>query len=224
MATEAHPQLLLPVAPADYATFANFHSAGNETVVRALHDLSAPSYWLHGAAGSGKSHLLQAVCAVDEKGAYLTGCTVAQWPPGALEGFERFARVCIDDVHLVMGDREREVALFHLYNRLLESGGALLVAAPEPPIACDYALADLGSRLRASVSLRVDNLDDENAIAALKLRAGCRGFEMPTATARYLLRHYQRDMGSLCRLLDRLDTASLAAQRKLTVRFVKTIL
>jgi DnaA family protein len=167
---------------------------------------------------------LQAVCALDEHGAYLTGTTVSQWPPGALEGFERFARVCIDDVHLVLGDRDREVALFHLYNRLQDRGGVLIVAAPEPPVAFDFALPDLGSRLRASVSLRVDNLDDDGAIAALKLRAGCRGFEMPGATARYLLRHYQRDMGSLCRLLDRLDTASLAAQRRLTVQFVKTIL
>ncbi|MFK7887806.1 MAG: DnaA regulatory inactivator Hda [Gammaproteobacteria bacterium] len=224
MATEPHPQLLLPVAPADYATFENFHPAGNDTVLRVLQNVTAPSYWLHGAAGCGKSHLLQAVCASDERSAYTTGQTLIDWPPEGLDGFERFEQVCIDDVHRVLGDREREVALFHLFNRLQDRGGTLLLAAPQPPVAYDFALADLGSRLRASVALRVDSLDDDGAIAALKLRAGCRGFEMPAATARYLLSHYQRDMGSLCRLLDQLDTASLAAQRKLTVPFVKTIL
>ncbi|MDH5572845.1 MAG: DnaA regulatory inactivator Hda, partial [Gammaproteobacteria bacterium] len=39
--------------------------------------------------------------------------------------------------------------------------------------------------------------------------------------AKYLLKHCPRDMKSLFEMLDRLDHASLAAQRKLTIPFVR---
>ena len=55
-------------------------------------------------------------------------------------------------------------------------------------------------------------------------RARLRGLELPPETGRYLLNHYRRDMASLCALLDELDLASLAAQRRLTIPFVKGIL
>jgi DnaA family protein len=47
---------------------------------------------------------------------------------------------------------------------------------------------------------------------------------MPDETASYLLRRLPRDMPALFDLLDQLDEASLAAQRKLTVPFVKSVL
>jgi DnaA family protein len=56
------------------------------------------------------------------------------------------------------------------------------------------------------------------------LRAAQRGLELPEDTARYLLRRFPRDMRSLGKLLDDIDTASLSAQRRLTVPFVREIL
>jgi DnaA family protein len=217
-------QLALPVTLADYATFENFHPAGNEAALAALMSDRAVPMWLFGATGTGKSHLLQALCQRTPRSVYLTGAMLLELPPAALEGFERYALVCVDEIHRLIGDRQREVALFHLYNRLAEAGGALVVAAPLPPPGLDFVLPDLASRLRAALTLELHPLDDEGRIQALKLRARCRGFELPGATGRYLLSHYRRDMASLCALLDRLDHASLAAQRRLTVPFVKSIL
>ena len=78
--------------------------------------------------------------------------------------------------------------------------------------------------MRAALVIALHPLTDEGRLEALKLRAECRGFELPGKTGRYLLNHYRRDMASLCAMLDRLDRASLAARRRLTVPFVKTIL
>jgi len=61
-------------------------------------------------------------------------------------------------------------------------------------------------------------------VAALRLRAAARGFELPVGTARYLLRRCPREAPSLFALLDRLDRASLAARRRLTVPFVRQLL
>ena len=60
--------------------------------------------------------------------------------------------------------------------------------------------------------------------STLKLRARVRGFELPDETARWLQRRFPRDMHTLYELLDALDEASLIAQRRLTVPFIRTVL
>ena len=65
--------------------------------------------------------------------------------------------------------------------------------------------------------------DDEKA-RALVVRAVGRGLDLSTDNANYLVQHYPRDMTTLCRLVDRLDEASLAAQRKLTLPFIREVL
>jgi DnaA family protein len=67
----------------------------------------------------------------------------------------------------------------------------------------------------------VRELNDEEQLEALDLRAQLRGFELPAETARYLQRRYPRDMRSLCEVLDTLDDAAFAAQRRITVPFIR---
>ena len=67
-------------------------------------------------------------------------------------------------------------------------------------------------------------LDDAGRLQVLQLRAQGRGFELPDETGVYLLRRYPRDLPALCGLLERLDQASLVAQRRLTIPFVKAVL
>jgi DnaA family protein len=66
-------------------------------------------------------------------------------------------------------------------------------------------------------------LNDDEQIEALDLRAHLRGFELPAETAKYLQRRFPRDMRSLCDVLDTLDDAAFAAQRRLTVPFIREI-
>ena len=73
-------------------------------------------------------------------------------------------------------------------------------------------------------TLPVRALDEEEQQEALKLRARVRGVELPDETARWLQRRFPRDMRTLYDLLDTLDEASLVAQRRLTVPFIRTVL
>ena len=66
--------------------------------------------------------------------------------------------------------------------------------------------------------------DEADRAAALQLRAGHRGLDLPDETALYLLRRMPRDMASLYALLDRLDLEALRAKRRLTVPFVRDVL
>ncbi len=221
-------QLALPVTLADDAVFDNFHAAGNEAavaVLRALDGTAARSVWLWGPEGAGKSHLLQAACAGRDDSAFVPGEVLRGLPPQTLEGFERYARVCVDDLDRVLGSRAHETGLFHLYNRLVDARHTLLVASAVAPAAADFVLPDLASRLRAGSVFELRPLTDEGRMEALALRAKQRGIELPHETGRYLLNRYPRDMGSLCSLLDALDLAALAAsRRRLTIPFVKAFL
>ena len=68
-----------------------------------------------------------------------------------------------------------------------------------------------------------DNSDDDKAEALVK-RANMRGLELTDECARFLLTRLSRDMRALLDILDRLDHASMAAQRKLTIPFIKATL
>lgn len=206
-----------------------FHAGPNVEAVAALGELAdgarAPPLWLHGPAGSGKSHLLQAACArAGERGetaAWLPLRTVKDGDPALLGGFERLDLVALDDLDAVAGVAGWERALFTFYNELLERRGRLVCAASQAPAALSFGLRDLASRFAAATVHRLQPLGEADQADALRRRARHRGLELPDETLTFLTRRAPRDFASLCRLLDELDTESLAAQRRLTVPFVR---
>jgi DnaA family protein len=223
-------QLPLGIRLRDSSVFASFYAGRNKPLIDAL--LSLPEgepprcVWLHGPDKTGKTHLLQAICAhAGERNltaAYLP-LREPQISPDMLAGCGQIAHVCIDDAHLVAGDAKWERALFSLYQELEEHRGRLWVSGTSAPAALAFGLRDLASRLNGGLVLTLQPLSEAEQIEALKLRAELRGFELPEETAQFLLRRLPRDMGSLCEFLDELDRASLAAQRRLTVRFVSEV-
>jgi DnaA-homolog protein len=82
-------------------------------------------------------------------------------------------------------------------------------------------LADLASRFGAATVHRLAPLEEAEQAEALARRARHRGLELPKETLTFLTRRAPRDFSALCRLLDELDLESLAAQRRLTVPFVR---
>jgi DnaA family protein len=224
-------QLPLGVQLKERATFASFLTARNVELVTHLRHLAkatpASATWIAGPHTAGKSHLLQAVCAATAAGkraVYLPLESLLPFGPAAIEGAEHLDVACYDDVQAVAGLGDWEQALFSAWQRAQEQGNTLLFAARENPAQVPYALADLKSRLSSSAVFAVRELNDEEQLEALELRARLRGFELPAETARYLQRRFPRDMRSLCEVLDTLDDAAFAAQRRITVPFIKEIL
>lgn len=222
-------QLVLPLQLADHAVFASFHGVGNEALVATLQGIAAGETghgcWLWGAASSGKTHLLQAVCEqAGDRSVYLPLTMLAAAGPDVLEGLASREVICIDDLDSVAGDAGWEIGLFNLCNEIHEAGGQLVVAASAAPRECGFELADLASRLSRLPVFQLQALNDEQRVAALQLRAGHRGLELPTETAAYLLKRSRRDMTSLYELLDKLDLEALRAQRRLTIPFVRAVI
>jgi DnaA family protein len=66
-------------------------------------------------------------------------------------------------------------------------------------------------------------LEDEEKIAAIRLRAHNRALEIGDEAVRYILNQYPRDMHSLFTLLERIDDASLTQKRRVTIPFLRSL-
>jgi DnaA family protein len=212
-----------------HAVFESFAAGANAEIIAALRDPAAVPLWLWGNSGSGKTHLLQATCAAvadagSAGGAYFSLDPALGLPPEALAGYERVGVLCIDDVDKVAGREPWERVLFELFNAAGETGTKLIFAAAAAPRAMTWHLDDWRSRAAACLVYQLQEPDDAGRAEALQLRAAQRGLQLPPETAEYLLKRMPRDLPSLCRLLDALDEASLVAQRRLTIPFIRDAL
>ena len=186
--------------------------------------------WLYlaGPAGSGKTHLLLAACAEAEtrgrRAAYVPLSSVAGQLSQVLHGIEQSALACIDGLDAIAGQRDDEAALFHFHNRARAAGTIVVYAARLPPNELPLAIPDLGSRLAQCVRLPLAMPDDDSRRQVLQQRAARRGLELDDAVLDFLFKRVGRDLATLTGLLDQLDKASLAAQRRITVPFLKQAL
>lgn len=222
-------QLALPLKLQDYAVFDSFWPAQNAALVAYLSDVAqsraGPGGWIWGAPATGKTHLLQAVCErVGDQAVYLPLKLLKDDKAGALDGLSSRHFVCLDDVDAVAGKQDWEFALFELCNGIADAGGVLIAAAATTSRESGFALADLQSRFSMLATYQIRVLGESDRIKALQLRARHRGLDLPVETASYMLSRRKRDMTSLYRLLDELDSASLQAKRRLTVPFVKEVI
>jgi DnaA-homolog protein len=212
--------------------FETFFPGSNGAAVALLQQLAAGRgeawVFLHGAEGSGRTHLLMATCqaasAAGLSAQYLPLAALGAPRDSAIRGFGGSDLLAVDDVDALAGDAAAEHALFDLYNRCRAEGSLLAFAAAAPPAQAGLGLPDLVSRLSSCTQFALRALDDAQRREVLRSRAEARGIALEEAVLDFLFTRYARDLGSLGALLDRVDSASLAAQRRVTVPFLRRLL
>jgi DnaA family protein len=214
------------------ASIENFVEGGNMSLLAHLRALIAgerhDTLWLVGAEGAGKSHLLQAVSsAMADRGRramYVPLAQSAAFTPNLLANLEGMDLVALDDVEQVAGQSIWETRLFSLLNELPQSNASVLLASATLPTDAGFALADLESRAAGGVTYRIAALDDAGRLTALQQRAARRGIALDESAAKFLLHRVRRDMREVCAWLDHLDAAALAAQKRVTIPFIRAAL
>jgi DnaA-homolog protein len=219
-------QLLFDFSRPPPPTFANFAAGRNGELLTTLQavlagELSERSLCIWGARGSGKTHLLRAAVQTVQQ----TGRRAVYAAPIGVEMLDTLDRlpalVAIDDAERL--DDLAQGALFRVFDRLREEAGTLVVATAAAP--AQLALReDLRTRLASGLVFHVQLLDDDEKAQALYVHAATRGFALPPEVADYLLRHRQRDLPSLLRVLDAADHYSLQTKRPLTLPLLREVL
>ncbi len=227
------PQYSLDIALRQFATFGTYVNPEKNELLSVLKELIRPvqeprQYFLWGAAQTGKSHLLQAICnqlaSTDQKAVYLAVKELENLDSNALKDLQQLDVICIDDVDHILGTKEWDHALFQLINELRGANKSLVMTATLNPNDVYTTLPDLASRLVWGPVYRLNSLADEQKQDAIQAHAKVRGFEISSEVCGYLLKRYPRELKKLVELLDHLDQQSLAQQRKVTLPFVKSVL
>ncbi len=223
-------QLPLGVQLSEPVSFATFWTGPNMPAVTALQKLvdHPGAVFLFSAGGYGKTHLLQALAraATDNhrRAAYLNLHEFRGQRPTALEGLEQHDVVCLDDLHSAFLQTPWTLAVLRLTDELRARGKSVALAAKAPPERADSVLPDLATRLSAFTVFGLKPLSDADRRSYLVERAAARGLTMNQAVAELLVERMDRSIPELLEVVEKLDRAALAAQRKLTLPFVRQTL
>lgn len=225
-------QLALGVKLRDDARFDNFHGERNARAASrlrtAVEQRETPrSIIICGDGDTGKSHLLQGVCHLAEQQHRPAICISMEElltiGPDAISGLELNEVVCLDDLDRVAGLPEWEEAVFHLYNRVNDRDGQIVISLSDLPAELPFSLADLVSRLRHGLLIQLGINRDDDRLRILIARAEQRGLVLSEEVAGFILKRAPRRLADLLAVLDQLDDKSLKAQRRLTIPFVKSV-
>lgn len=223
-------QLTIDLRINELCDFDNYYAAPNAEIVERLKELSVVAgfsgVWLWGETGTGRSHLLQAVCqavAANDLTAMYLPLAVFDREPLALDGLSADL-IAVDDVHEWLDDGRLEAGLMSLYEGQLSSGGRLLVSATNAAGGLKFVLADLASRMRALASYRIEALDDQGLAVVLRQTARRKGLVLETSVIDFWLARSVRRLPDLLGQLDHLDDAAMSAQRRITIPLLKEVL
>jgi DnaA family protein len=225
------PQIPLPLTPQRDSRFEDFVVGPNLALVEALKhipDEPGSHVFIHGDEGSGKTHLLNALCLqVREAGGRAFYLALKRLPANAiasLQGLENLDLVCVDDLHVIAGDPSWEEALFHCFNRIREADGRLLISSARRLSALQLGLPDLASRLAWGLRLPLLPLEDDDKLKVIQAHGEKLGFSLPADVQRYLLKYGDRKMAALIQAVDELARAALTTKRRITIPMAREVL
>jgi chromosomal replication initiator protein len=216
--------------------FTNFVTCrGNEAAVAFARKLLSADggenlLYLHGDAGSGKTHLLTAIgteliIGGDET---LPLIPVGQLcPASCADTFDRVRRLpalLLDDLHLLADNQSLRVALWQLFNDFYESGRKIVATAILPPKELTALDEHLQSRFMWGLVAKLDIADDNSRRMIMQKLAEDRQIILPEEVTGLLLLHLPRDIGSLTAALDRLRQFSMTTQKKISLRLAREAL
>jgi DnaA family protein len=213
-------------------TFDDFFAGANAPVIDDLKQCvmgdDAQQIFLWAKSGQGKSHLLQACChyaqSHERPSFYFDLARYRRHSSDILLGLDDYDVVCIDNVDWILGREKWEQGLSNFMQRHYERGHRLILSSTQLPNHMMIKSADLKTRLSWGLVMQLKTLVDTSSVDALIFKADAMGLEISPQVGRFLTIQHQAELDSLWAMLEKLDRASLAAKRKLTIPFLKQLL
>ena len=173
--------------------------------------IRAPEAWpacklaLVGPAKSGKTHLAGIFAA--DRGARIFD---ARGPIPHDHG----GAVVLEDLECLPPEAQEDV--FHLHNNLAAAGHPLLLTMAVKPARLPVALADLASRLAATVPVAIAAPDDDLLTALLLKHFADRQIMPPQDVVAYIVKRMERSFAAASRLAAEIDREALERKSPIT--------
>ena len=224
-------QLQLNIEPQLDARISDFSGPGWGPVidgVRQLHAGLMNRFYLYGGAGTGKSHLLTAICdsylEVGKSAIKVSLLELLDAPIEAITSLEMYDLVALDDIEAISGVPHWQKAVFHLINNNNEGGGQLVFSSRFAPIELKLELPDLQSRLTQAVSVRVPSGQSyADRLALLTSVMERKGVHFDPQIIDYLLMHGPTKTSTLLQSLEQLEKMLQGEKVKLSNATIKQI-
>jgi chromosomal replication initiation ATPase DnaA len=178
-------------------------------------DWPGPALVVHGPPGCGKTHLASVWRARTGAGIVAT----AQALDAALDPSSAGSCFVVEGL-----TADEDSGLFHLFNRLIERGGHMLLISREPPARWNNRLPDLMSRLKSAPTVAIDAPDDAMFEAVLVKLFADRQLRVGPEIIAYLVARMERSFDAARRVVAAADHASLTRARAITVPLMRDIL
>ncbi|GAA5015954.1 DnaA regulatory inactivator Hda [Acinetobacter puyangensis] len=217
-------QLQLDIEPYLDAKISDFAGPSWAPVIdniRQLHTGLIKQFYIYGEAGTGKSHLLSAICDsyldVGKTAINVSLLELLDAPVEAIHALDTYDLVALDDIEAINGMLQWQKAIFHLINLNYEGTGQLVFSSRFAPTELKLQFPDLQSRLTQAVSIRIPNgqqFNDRQALLkAVMLR---RGLHFEQTIVDYLLLHGPQKTATLLQTLEKLEQLLKGHQLKLS--------
>ena len=217
-------QLQLDIEPQLDARISDFSGPGWGPVIDAVRQLHAGlmnRFYIYGGAGTGKSHLLSAICdsylEVGKSATKVSLLELLDAPIEAITSLESYDLVALDDIEAISGVPHWQKAVFHLINNNNEGGGQLVFSSRFAPIELKLELPDLQSRLTQAVSVRVpsgQSYADRHTLLHSVLER--RGVHFDPQINEYLLLHGPHQTSILLQSVEQLEKLLKGEKTKLS--------
>jgi len=150
--------------------------------------------FLHGSAGLGKTHLLQATCrkiVTDEPGVNLCVLTCEQFVNDFIEAVERGQLhdfryryrhadlLAIDDIQFLSDHEQTQEEFFHTFNTLYQAQKQIILSSDRGPGDIPHLEERLISRFNWGLVARIDRPCYETRVAIVRKKARLRGIDLP---------------------------------------------
>jgi chromosomal replication initiation ATPase DnaA len=164
-------------------------------------DWQAPLLYIYGPEGAGKTHLAH----------------IWQAQAGA------DAQV-VEHFDALVGDRVREEELFHLYNRVRQVPGSVLLTGLKPLALYDFAVPDLASRLKSCPQVAL-GLPDEDLLRVVLVKLfSDRQMRIDTGVIAYCVARMERSFAAARDMVAQLDALALTQKKPVSVAMARGLL
>ena len=207
-------QLPLQILSLPEPTFETFIATGNDEAISNVRIFAAGApgqsvFYLWGAVGSGRTHLLRSAARA-AGGIYV--------PAGAAIVPRDVPLFAVDDIESL--DGARQAHLFNLINMAREGMTRVLVAGTSAHTHLRLR-EDLRSRLGWGLTYHLRSLSDDQKKTLLRSHADCLGIALNDEVIELVFARFPRDLWSLDRILEYLDRETLARKRALTLSLAR---